>query len=179
LESQPNIGVRLAHASGTTSEASPLIGDLVVRAFDTQDAPAVSALIARTMRESNARDYPPDRLEALIAYFTPDRLRVLATERDCLVAVHRGVIIGTAARDHSELVTFFVRPESQGRGVGTTLLAALEQSARAAGVDELRVDASLTGAGFYERHGYRRTGAILSGTAGPQIVLSKSVVGAG
>jgi hypothetical protein len=39
----------------------------------------------------------------------------------------------------------------------------------------LCVDASITGAGFYERHGYRRTGAILAGTAGPQIRLTKEI----
>jgi hypothetical protein len=71
------------------------------------------------MRDSNASDYPADRLEALIAYFTPERLRALALERYCLVALHRAEIVGTAARDGPELVTFFVRRSFQRRGVGT------------------------------------------------------------
>jgi hypothetical protein len=44
-----------------------------------------------------------------------------------------------------------------------------------AGLQELRVDASVTGAAFYERNGYRRTGAVLAGTAGPQITLVKQI----
>lgn len=72
--------------------------EVLIRPFRDGDAAAVSALIARTMRESNARDYPPDRLEALIAYFTAEKLRVLAHERDCLVATDHDAVIATAAR---------------------------------------------------------------------------------
>ena len=39
-----------------------MLCDLVVRPFQSTDAAPVSALIATTMRQSNARDYPPDRL---------------------------------------------------------------------------------------------------------------------
>jgi len=131
------------------------------------------------MRESNAADYPPARLEALIAYFTPEKVRALAAERHCMVAVSNDDIVGTGAREGNELVTFFVLPEWQRHGIGAQLLATLEQNARAAGLEELLVSASLAGVGFYERHGYRRTGTILEGTAGPQIALRKSVVASG
>jgi GNAT superfamily N-acetyltransferase len=146
---------------------------VTIRLFRTADAADVSALIARTMRISNARDYPADRLEALIAYFTPDKLRALAGERHCLVALQVGRVVGTAARDGAELVTFFVDPDHQRHGLGTLLLDALEADAKAAGLGELRVDASLTGVGFYERLGYRRTGAVVTGTAGPHVPLTK------
>ncbi|MES2359344.1 MAG: GNAT family N-acetyltransferase [Gemmatimonadota bacterium] len=148
---------------------------VVVRSFEPADAVAVSSLIAATMRTSNAGDYPADRLEALIAYFTPGKLRLLAQERDCLVAVCGGEVMATAAREGNELATFFVHPEWQRRGVGTRLLEQLERNARKSGVGELRVDASITGACFYERHGYQRTGASLAGTAGPQITLTKRI----
>jgi putative acetyltransferase len=71
------------------------------------------------------------------------------------------------------LVTFFVDPDHQRHGLGTLLLDALEAEAKAAGLGELRVDASLTGVGFYERLGYRRTGAVVTGTAGPHVPLTK------
>lgn len=148
---------------------------MTVRRFRPADAPAVSTLIAATMRASNARDYPHERLEALIAYFTPEKLCVLAQERHCLVAFAGGMLIGTAAREGGMLATFFVASEFQGRGVGTRLLAALESDARAAGLTELRVDASLTGTPFYERRGYRRTGAVAMGTAGPHVPLGKQL----
>jgi GNAT superfamily N-acetyltransferase len=149
--------------------------DLVVRPFESNDAEAVSALIAITMRESNSRDYPRERLEALIAYFTPEKLRALAGERDCLVAVLSARLVGTAAREDSELATFFVHPAHQRRGIGSRLLMELEHRARIAGVHRLHVGASLTGVAFYERHGYRRTGAVLAGSAGLQVSLTKDL----
>lgn len=152
-----------------------MLSNLVVRSFQATDAVAVSALIATTMRQSNVRDYPADRLEALVAYFTPDKLRVLAEERDCLVAVIDGAIIGTAAREDGELATFFVHPAWQSRGVGTRLLAQLERNAKALGIESLRVEASITGTSFYERHGYCRSGVVIAGTAGPQIELTKQI----
>ena len=152
-----------------------IASELLVRPFEPSDAASVSALIALTMRESNARDYPADRLEALVAYFTPEKLRALARERDCLVALHGSRLIGTAARDRTKLATFFVHPEYQGRGVGSRLLEHLEDRARLAGFRRLRVDASVTGVGFYEHHGYHRTGGVLDGTAGPQIGLVKEL----
>jgi GNAT superfamily N-acetyltransferase len=152
-----------------------MLNEFVVRPFQSADAPAVSALIATTMRQSNARDYSAHRLEALIAYFTPDKLCALGAERDCLVAVAEGAIVGTAARDGSELVTFFVHPAWQRHGVGTQLLTQIERNARALGIAALRVEASSTGTPFYEHHGYRRSGAVLAGSAGPQIELTKAI----
>ena len=147
--------------------------DLVLRPFESADAPPVAALIATTMRRSNARDYPLERLEALIDYFTPEKLRQLATERECLVALDGSRVVGTAAREGAELLTFFVHPDYQRRGVGARLLARLESSARAAGSTVMRVEASLTGAPFYERSGYRRTGELLEATAGLHVALEK------
>jgi GNAT superfamily N-acetyltransferase len=59
----------------------------------------------------------------------------------------------------AEVYTFFVAPDRQGRGVGRTLLRFAEELARKRGIRELRVSASLTAVGFYERLGYRRVGA--------------------
>lgn len=64
-------------------------------------------------------------------------------------------------------------PEWQGRGVGSLLLQQLENRARLAGITRLHVQASVTGAGFYEHRGYQRTGDVLAGTVGPQITLVK------
>lgn len=148
-------------------------GDVEVRPFEPGDAESVARLIATTMRRSNVRDYPLARLEPLIAYFTPARLRRLATERHCLVALVGGRIIGTAALDGDHLATFFVAPEHQGRGVGTRLLVELERVARDTGLATVHVLASVTGAPFYERRGYGRTGDVHDGTAGPQLGLAK------
>jgi GNAT superfamily N-acetyltransferase len=144
-----------------------------IRTFEPRDAETVSALIRRTMRESNSHDYPLDRLQPLIDYFSPEKVRQLGQERVCLVAEANGVPIGTAALDDAELATFFVLPEYQGQGIGTRLLAAIEQQAWMQGIMCITVDASLTCAEFYARMGYRRTGVECKGTAGVQISMAK------
>ena len=144
-----------------------------IRRYESSDAEAVSKLIRTTMRIANSGDYPMQRLQPLIDYFSPAKVERLGHERECLVAEEDREIIGTAALDGDELVTFFVDPGHQGKGVGSALLKELEAIAVLQGRGELRIEASLIGARFYEHHGYRRTGAILDGTAGPQISMRK------
>ena len=146
-----------------------------IRKFRPSDGKAVSNVIRTTMRISNAADYEMERLQPLIDYFSPAKVEQLSYERDCLVAVEEEEIIGTAALEDDELVTFFVEPQHQGRGIGSALLEEIEAIARRYGRLELKVDASLAGTAFYERHGYKRTGRVLEGTAGPQISMRKQL----
>jgi GNAT superfamily N-acetyltransferase len=148
---------------------------VVIRIFEPADAEAVSALIRRTMRESNSRDYQLARLQPLIDYFSPEKVQRLSQERVCLVAEANGQLIGTAALEGAELATFFVLPEYQGQGIGTQLLAAIEQHALMQGITHITVESSLTGAAFYAKMGYLRTGVEREGTAGVQIGMEKQL----
>lgn len=147
---------------------------VVIRRFEQQDCKSVSDLIRRTMGESNSDEYPPEVLVPLIEYFTPEKVAALAAERYCVVAeTDSGHIVGTAALEGNELVTFFVSPDQQSAGIGTALLEALERDARRLHLAHLHVKSSLTGAAFYERRGFVRTGRVVSGTAGEQIEMEK------
>ncbi|MCC6453551.1 MAG: GNAT family N-acetyltransferase [Caldilineaceae bacterium] len=146
---------------------------LKIRDFAPADAEAVSALIRQTMRVSNSNDYPLERLQPLIDYFSPEKVLLLSEERHCLVAEVDGCVVGTIALEGTELCTFFIAPSYQGIGIGSQLLAAIEAVALAAGIDTIRMDASLTGVEFYTRRGYRRTGGELEGTAGVQVGMEK------
>jgi GNAT superfamily N-acetyltransferase len=144
-----------------------------IRPYESPDARAVSELIRRTMRISNAADYPLDRLEPLIDYFSPEKVDALGRERAWFVAEARGEIVGTGALEGDEIVTFFVSPEWQGRGVGSLLLEAVERIASERGLRELRVGASLAGAPFYQKRGYEPTGEMLEGVAGAHVAMRK------
>ncbi|MEZ4837498.1 MAG: GNAT family N-acetyltransferase [Caldilineaceae bacterium] len=147
-----------------------------IRPYQVGDAATVSAIIRTTMRVSNSADYAPERLQPLIDYFSPAKVDQINETRTCLVAEVSGVLVATAGLEDDELVTFFVLPEWQGRGIGGALLAELERAAQTQGITELKVDASVTGAAFYARHGYGRTGEILDGTAGPQVSMRKRLI---
>jgi len=68
-----------------------------------------------------------------------------------------------------------VLPEYQGQGIGRRLLAVIEELARTQGITHITVDSSLTGAAFYARMGYLRTGVEREGTAGRQIGMEKQL----
>lgn len=148
---------------------------LTIRPFETNDARALSALIRHTMRVSNSADYPLERLQPLIEYFSPEKLLRLNKERICLVAELDEHVVGTIAVEHDEILTFFVHPDYQRQGIGAALLASIENAAAEQGITMLRVESSLTGLAFYEHNDYQRTGVEKEGTAGRQILMEKEI----
>ncbi len=148
---------------------------VVIRAFEPNDAEAVSAVIRHTMTVSNSHDYAITRLQLLIDYFSPEKVRQINLERHCFVAEVDHHIVGTGALEGSELCTFFIHPDYQNLGIGTQLLTTIEELAHRQGLAVITVDASVTGEPFYARKGYLRTGADRAGTAGTQIGMEKSL----
>lgn len=146
-----------------------------IRAYQHQDAAAVSNIIRQTMRITNSQDYPIERLQPLIAYFSPEKVDLLNDERQCLVAEVDQQLVGTAALEGSELVTFFVLPQYQDQGIGMQLLLALEQLVQQSAISTITVAASVAGEPFYRRMGYLPTGAEHDGTAGRQIHMIKQL----
>ncbi len=101
----------------------------LIRKFEPKDAEAVSSIIRHTMKVSNSGDYPLERLQPLMDYFSPEKVLLLSRERDCLVAEVDNRVVGTVAIEGDELLTFFVHPDFQGIGMGTQLLEQIESIA--------------------------------------------------
>lgn len=131
------------------------VQQITIRKARPEDAAAISSLVLRTVRISNASDYPAQAIEQLIVDFASEKVAQRMTERDTFVAEIAGRIVGTIALGGDRLRTLFVEPELQGSGLGARLVAHLEAHARAVGVSELKLSSSLTAHGFYERLGYR------------------------
>lgn len=72
------------------------------------------------------------------------------------VAARSGVVVGFAALSvaRREIRAVYVDPAAAGGGVGGRLLTRLERLARALGVRELHLAATLNAVAFYERHGW-------------------------
>lgn len=132
-------------------------------------------MIRYTMRTSNIKDYPLDRLQLLIDYFSPNKVLALSRDRNCLVAEINDKIIGTVALEGKELCTFFVHPDYQNTGIGTHLLEKIESVAETKGISKIKAEASISGVAFYEKNGYRKTGMDKDGTAGKQIIMEKNL----
>ncbi|MCP1475798.1 N-acetylglutamate synthase-like GNAT family acetyltransferase [Pseudomonas sp. EB276 TE3739] len=120
------------------------------------DAPAISETIIKTLRESNARDYPPDIIDRVIDSFSPSKILRLLAERQVLVAALDNQIVATASLDRDVVRSVFVDPDYQGMGVGRQLMKSIQSLAMDAGFHLLRVPSSVTAEGFYASLGFKK-----------------------
>ena len=132
-----------------------------IRRFTEQDAPAVSDLIVTTLRVSNTKDYPPDMMEELVLHMQPVDILQRASRAHYYVAVDDEKIVGCGAigaywdkEDESILLTIFVLPEYQGRGIGRKIVENLEEDEYALRAKRIEIPASITGLPFYRKMGY-------------------------
>jgi ribosomal protein S18 acetylase RimI-like enzyme len=135
---------------------------VTIRRYEPGDEAAVSALIERTLRVSNARDYPPDMLDEVVLRNRPGDVALRAAQGHLYVAEDGGAIVGCGgigpSRDSgtdSFIFSVFVAPEMQGRGLGRRIIAALEADEFFLRAERTVLHASVTAVDFYRRLGYR------------------------
>lgn len=111
------------------------------------------------VRRYHRRPVMPGEVEAATADEPSDDL--VAPTGVFLLAHHAGRAAGCAGlrlrSGYAELTRVFICPAYRGRGGGAALLSAVEEQARAAGTDRIRLDtrADLVEArALYVRHGY-------------------------
>ena len=124
-----------------------------LRRFEAGDLPAVQELFARSIRTVCRGDYPPAQLKAWA-----NRAGRITAKRllDCytLVAEEEGRLLGFGNLEPGgHLDCLYTAADSQRRGVAEALCDALEAEARRQGEELLRVEASRTARGFFERRG--------------------------
>jgi L-amino acid N-acyltransferase YncA len=127
-----------------------------IRRATQLDAPAISKVVIAALRESNARDYPPEVIAVVEQHFCPASILTLMKQRQMYVAVVEQHVVGTASLDQAVVRSVFVSPRHQGRGIGQQLMARLKEAALAAQVEELRVPSSLTAESFYAQLGFQK-----------------------
>jgi GNAT superfamily N-acetyltransferase len=150
--------------------------DSKIRQLRAEELPAISDLIRNTLLVSNLADYDLQAILALSASFSQEELRALAGRREFFVCEDQeGRLAGVIGLEGTGVYDFFVAPNRQGRGVGRALLGFVEELAAQRGVEELHLSSSLTAVGFYERLGYRRTGATSDGRFGRTVDMVKTL----
>lgn len=135
---------------------------MLIRRFKEADAQAVSALIAKTLRTVNIRDYSPEYIENDVAHLSPQHILERAAWTHFYVALEDDSVIGCGAigpywgkTDESSLFTVFVLPEYHGQGVGRRIIETLEADEYFLRAKRIEIPASITARGFYEKMGYR------------------------
>lgn len=123
-------------------------------AIETAEAAGVRELLELS-DAFHAELYPPE------GNYLLDVSELLAPDVTVAVARLDGEAIGMAAlvekQDYAEIKRMFVKPEARGTGTADALLHSLEGVARAARVDELRLETGPlqpAAIAFYERHGF-------------------------
>ncbi|GLH36246.1 GNAT family N-acetyltransferase [Pseudomonas moraviensis] len=121
-----------------------------------EDALAISETIIKTLRESNARDYPIEIIDRVIESFSPSKILRLLAERQVLVATLDSQIVATGSLDQEVVRSVFVDPGFQGMGVGRQLMKSIQSLAMDTGFNLLRVPSSVTAEGFYASLGFKK-----------------------
>jgi ribosomal protein S18 acetylase RimI-like enzyme len=133
-----------------------------IRRFKESDAQEVSALIIKTLRTTNIKDYTKDYIENYVRKLQPENILQRAEWTNLYVACDREKIVGCGAigpywakTDESSMFMIFVLPEYQGKGIGKRIIETLENDEYFLRAKRIETPASITAAPFYEKMGYK------------------------
>ncbi|WP_193210934.1 GNAT family N-acetyltransferase [Luteolibacter marinus] len=152
----------------------------MIRRYRPGEEDRIWDVYATTTRESNGRDYHPDLIERW-APRNKDRnvWQSRIREKNPFVAVVGEAIVGMAEIDRSGAIDYFyVLPRLQGCGVGSALMAAVQEEARRTGVSTLVADVSVTAKGFFEAMGFTVTETrenVILGHPAPNFAMTKAL----
>jgi putative acetyltransferase len=133
---------------------------VTIREMRPEDARCFLEIHHAAVRGIAAKDYPTSVVEAWARPITDQMIEQFLANRDRevrLVAEIDGepVGIGAIVIGNSELRACYVAPSAARRGVGSALVAKIEQIAREHRLDYLELESSITAEPFYSALGYR------------------------
>ena len=164
-----------------------MAGDLRIRAATSSDIPAAQAVIAASARGLQLGDYTAAQIESAIAHVYGVDSQLVADGTYLVVediAADDARIAGCGgwskrrtlfggdnwkdrkddlldpAIDAAKIRAFFIHPDYARMGIGTMLLSACENAARASGFTRFEAGATLTGVKLFAVRGYVATGEV-------------------
>jgi N-acetylglutamate synthase-like GNAT family acetyltransferase len=179
--------------------------NFLVRKATTNDVPRLREIIEASVRELQANDYSRAQIEGALksvygvdSQLIADGTYLVAEEPTetgseivaCGGWSKRKTLYGgdqysgredsllDPARDAAKIRAFFVHPQWARRGIGSLILQACEEAARAAGFTRLEMGATLSGVAFYKAKGYaeveRQSVPLGNGEALPIVRMTKT-----
>ncbi|MGD9783946.1 MAG: GNAT family N-acetyltransferase [Hyphomicrobiaceae bacterium] len=133
-----------------------MTGGLPLRPFLPADTGRLQDLFAQSVEELTQDEYDEEQRLAWVSRAADGEAFAARLARGVTLLVEaNGEILGFASlAAGKEIDMLYVHPFAVGRGVGTTLVDALERIAAARGATAMTVDASDTAHDFFERRGY-------------------------
>lgn len=132
-----------------------------IRMFQPENAVELEQVITETLKVTNSRDYSKECIEANIVSHSAEVLIERAKQGhmylacDGLRIVGCGTIAGyLGSQTESILLTIFVLPEYQGKGIGRQIIKTLEQDEYFLRAKRIEIPASITAVEFYRKMGY-------------------------
>lgn len=129
-----------------------------IRMFKQEDAEELEQVIAETLRVSNSQDYAKEYIEANIVSHSADVLIERAKQGHMYVVCDEMQIVGCGAiagywgsQTESILLTIFVLPDYQGKGIGKQIIDTLERDEYFLRAKRIEIPASITAVEFYRK----------------------------
>ena len=123
--------------------------------FETQK------MIERTLKISFPTVYPQGSIDYVVSYLNVETLKQRMTKSHFYVVKIDNEIVGCGGiapyndkEDESILLTIFVEPKLQGKGVGRKIIETLENDEYGVRAKRIEVPASMVGIPFYKKLGY-------------------------
>ncbi len=127
-----------------------------VRKFRKEDAVKVSNIIKKGFRSIISDDYPKESVEWQIRENSPKNLIEKAKEVKYYVAVDGDKIIGFGGYNAEKVHTFFVDPETHGKGVGSMIMERVLSDAKKDGIKSVKCWATFNAVRFYSKFGFKK-----------------------
>ncbi|MCL1859305.1 MAG: GNAT family N-acetyltransferase [Oscillospiraceae bacterium] len=135
--------------------------NIKIRRFTYNDADIVSEIIRRNFLEVNIKDYSVDEMEKMAQMYSNKKVLELSAKSHFYVACTDDNVVGCGSiacfqgkKDESILLTIFVLPELQGKGIGTLIVKTLENDEYFLKSKRTELWASITACDFYRNLGY-------------------------
>lgn len=136
-----------------------------IRRFQEADAEETARIIEKTLRISNGPDYSDEIIQEMIALYSRDGVLERAKTSHFYVVCDQEAIIGCGGiagymgrESESILVTVFLLPEYQGRGLGRLMMDVLERDPLFLRSSRVVIHSSITAHKFYQKLGYAYQG---------------------
>ena len=135
--------------------------NIVIRRLKECDAKVVAEIVCRNFLEVNIKDYPKDEMERLAKTYDKNKILEMNNWAHSYVACSDNKVVGCGSiasfwgkENESILLTIFVVPELQGKGIGTQIINALEKDEYFLRAKRIEIPSSITACDFYRNFGY-------------------------